>query len=522
VTREYRAALYLAARVGEPEVVESADHSSVSISVPVQEGAKARVARVRFDGALTPESVLVPLTGIAAGSEYDEAKVLRAVQQVREHYLKNGYAAVRLRHRLVPAAPDVELHFQISEGERDSVGPVVVSGLRRTRESLVRSRMSFREGEPLDPRRLVELERRLMELGMFSRVAVSASGGNPRTIKVEVEERGPYSVNYDVRFSREEKATVLVDGEIGNLAGLGIVAGARYRQGLDLREARGSLVLPALGRARGITLSVFDREQEVGPTGEPRRRAAVGPFVLRSERGAGVSHSLQLRNRWETVYSYTLKRVGTSAAGGLDKNIGIADASIVADTRDDPLNPSRGAFWSVNLGLAPKALGSDLPFARAMGQYSLTLPLARRLSWAQGYRVGVATVLRGKTLEEIRLIGRSEGFRAGGGSSVRGYATDSLGPTDLLPGTAAGDAVVIVNQEVRYQLPAGFGAAVFWDAGNVFARSEDVSLKLRHAVGVGVRYLSPYGLVRVDLGFPVARRPGERSYQVFLSLGQAF
>jgi outer membrane protein assembly factor BamA len=70
----------------------------------------------------------------------------------------------------------------------------------------------------------------------------------------------------------------------------------------------------------------------------------------------------------------------------------------------------------------------------------------------------VASVLKGKTLEEIRLIGRSEGFRAGGGSSVRGYATDSLGPRDLLPGTAAGDAVAIVNQELRYQLPAGFGA----------------------------------------------------------------
>jgi outer membrane protein assembly factor BamA len=521
VAREYRAALYLGVRVGEPEVTESADHASVSIAVPVQEGAKAKIARVRFDGAQTPESVLVPLTGIAPGSDYLEEKVLRAVQQVREYYLKNGYAAVRLRHQLVPAAPDVELHFQINEGERDTIGPVVVSGLRRTRESLVRNRINFKQGEPLDPRKLVELERRLMELGMFSRVAVSASGDNPRTIKVEVEERGPYMVNYDLRFSQDERATVLVDGEIGNLGGLGIVAGARYRQGLDVREARGSLVLPALGRARGITLSAFDREQQVGLTGEPRRKSSVGPFESRTERGAGLQHSLQLRNSWETAYSYTLKRVGTTAGGGLQKNLGILEASIVSEGRDDPLNPSHGVFWSVNLGLSPKALGSQLPFSRVMGQVSVTLPVGRQLTWAQGYRIGVASVLKGKTLEEIRLIGRSEGFRAGGGSSVRGYATDSLGPRDLLPGTAAGDAVAIVNQELRYQLPAGFGAAVFYDAGNVFARKEDLTLKLRQSVGVGVRYLSPFGLVRVDVGFPMGRRPGEKP-QIFLSLGQAF
>jgi hypothetical protein len=97
--------------------------ASVSIAVPVQEGAKAKIARVRFDGAQTPESVLVPLTGIAPGSDYLEEKVLRAVQQVRgvlpEERLCRGAAAPPAG----PAAPDVELHFQINEGERDTIGP---------------------------------------------------------------------------------------------------------------------------------------------------------------------------------------------------------------------------------------------------------------------------------------------------------------------------------------------------------------------------------------------------------------
>jgi len=121
-----------------------------------------------------------------------------------------------------------------------------------------------------------------------------------------------------------------------------------------------------------------------------------------------------------------------------------------------------------------------------------------------------------------------ERFRAGGANSVRGYATDSLGDLDEL-GQPGGDAVLVLNEELRYEHPTGIGAAVFWDAGNVYPRLSDFDLSLRHALGVGLRYDSPIGLLRVDFAVPLNRRkalgPGgkeEERYQIWFGLGQAF
>ena len=105
---------------------------------------------------------------------------------------------------------------------------------------------------------------------------------------------------------------------------------------------------------------------------------------------------------------------------------------------------------------------------------------------------------------------------------MRGFATESLGPTDFIGDPAGGEAVLILNQELRYHHPTGLGAALFYDAGNVFPRAEDLSLDLRHAVGVGLRWRSPVGLLRLDMGYPIQPQADERRYRVFFSLGQAF
>jgi translocation and assembly module TamA len=81
---------------------------------------------------------------------------------------------------------------------------------------------------------------------------------------------------------------------------------------------------------------------------------------------------------------------------------------------------------------------------------------------------------------------------------------------------------VVVNQELRYLHPWGIGAAVFYDVGNVFARVEDIDFTLRHSIGAGLRYQSPIGMLRLDVGFPLNRRPTDRAFQWFFALGQAF
>ena len=98
-----------------------------------------------------------------------------------------------------------------------------------------------------------------------------------------------------------------------------------------------------------------------------------------------------------------------------------------------------------------------------------------------------------------------------------------LGEVDALTKEPlGGEAVLVLNQELRFAGPRNIGAAVFYDGGNVFDRIKDFSLSLRHSVGFGLRYGSAIGLVRVDIAFPLNRRPQDRGYQIWFGLGQAF
>jgi translocation and assembly module TamA len=142
--------------------------------------------------------------------------------------------------------------------------------------------------------------------------------------------------------------------------------------------------------------------------------------------------------------------------------------------------------------------------------------------WAQGYRLGLGAGFRGQQIPGFTRE-FTERFRAGGANSVRGFATDELGP--ISPQTQepiGGEAVLVINEELRFSGPRSIGGAVFYDAGNVFPRIKDFSLSLRHSVGFGLRYGSPIGLIRVDLAFPLNKRPEDSSYQLWFGLGHVF
>jgi outer membrane protein assembly complex protein YaeT len=519
VRQLYRENHYLKTKVGPPEMTEHDHH--LRIVMAIDEGPRARLREVRLVGSSLPPQQLSPLITIEAGDDYDPLAASETVLRLRDRYLEMGYPSVRVSTSLVPRDADLELLFQVTEGPRMVVGDVVIKGLRRTRESLVRRQVTIERGQPLDPRDLSTLERRVFELGVFSRAVVTASEGSPATITIEVEEQPRYLVAYDLRYNPEEKGSALVDAEVGNLFGHGWTLGARHRRGRGIDEWRGSFHVPSLFRGADLTLSAFRLRDDLVTARELRARDFGLPIEggrLR-EQGVQVQQALHFLHPWAALYGYSYRRVYTRTAAAAEwtvQDVGGVDVSVALDTRDTAFaSTRRGTFLGVNLEVSPKVLGSDFNFVKAFAQFSLTRPLNRTLTWAQGYRLGVGFPFDGGRLVAF------ERFRAGGANSIRGYATDSLGPLDEL-GQPGGEAVAVMNQEVRYLHPIGLGAAVFYDAGNVFGRVPDIELRLRHAVGIGLRYDSAVGLIRVDLGLPLNRRPGEERYQLFFGLGEAF
>jgi outer membrane translocation and assembly module TamA len=225
--------------------------------------------------------------------------------------------------------------------------------------------------------------------------------------------------------------------------------------------------------------------------------------------------------------------------------------SAIRDSRNDILDPDRGHFTRVDGELAARAGGSEVGFVRTflLCFAFIRVPTARRSVLALGGRIGLAqgfrrTVVReddtGRPLtgpdglpivEVVQDLPASERFFAGGDTTVRGFSLDRLGTSATISPTGfptGGNAVVVLNTELRFALVGGFGAVTFLDAGNVFGRATDIDFgQLRSAAGVGVRYQSPVGPIRVDLGFKLDRRELtagtlERRSVLHISLGQAF
>jgi outer membrane protein insertion porin family len=213
------------------------------------------------------------------------------------------------------------------------------------------------------------------------------------------------------------------------------------------------------------------------------------------------------------------------------------------DSRDDVLEPTRGGFLSGDATIAARALGGEVGFLKSymQGSWFRSMPGRRRIVLATRAAVGLAdgfpregTVENSDgtiTTETLEDLPASERFFAGGDSTIRGFALDSVGaPNTISPDTgfpAGGNAVLIMNAELRVPVWKDVGAALFVDGGNVFRRVTEFDFgELRGSYGVGLRYRSPIGPISIDIGFKMDRRVVggalESPRAIHFRFGQAF
>jgi outer membrane protein insertion porin family len=223
---------------------------------------------------------------------------------------------------------------------------------------------------------------------------------------------------------------------------------------------------------------------------------------------------------------------------------------VLRDSRDDVLEPTRGTVLGADGTLAARAYGSEVGFAKTFLQgFAYRRLPGRGFVLAGGARVGLAKAFayelprldaegnpvlgdNGIQLNDVVTdLPAAERFFSGGDTTVRGFALDRLGTDETLDPQGfpqGGNGMLVLNVELRAPFWKGLGLVGFVDTGNVFRRASDVDLaELRVATGFGVRYRSPIGPLRVDLGFKVNPRvlasgSRERGSVLHISLGQAF
>jgi len=193
--------------------------------------------------------------------------------------------------------------------------------------------------------------------------------------------------------------------------------------------------------------------------------------------------------------------------------------SWVVDTRDSVLNATRGHFWTASVELSLRAWGSDVDFVKLSGQWNQYVALTPFWVFAVRQQIGW-----GRRLGDFPLLPLSQRFFAGGSTSHRGFSVDMLGPiAPISKAPLGGNAMWITSIEHRFQIHKTWGIVLFLDIGNVFPRAFDLRLAaLREAGGIGIRYLSPIGAVGVDFAWLLDRRPEEKGFRWFVTIGQNF
>jgi outer membrane protein assembly factor BamA len=209
-------------------------------------------------------------------------------------------------------------------------------------------------------------------------------------------------------------------------------------------------------------------------------------------------------------------------------------ANFTHDTRNNPLDASKGTLQTVEIDFNASKLGSSVNFARLTAQEAYYRTIFHNIVWANSIRIGLAQPFANS------YVPLSQAFFTGGGNTLRGYPLEGAGPqrpvqvcstgssTDCsyIQVPAGGNELLLLNTEARIPMPfkQGLGLAVFYDGGNVFPTVgfHDFTSLYSNNVGLGLRYATPVGPVRIDLGHNLNPVPGIKSTQYFITIGQAF
>jgi outer membrane protein insertion porin family len=553
-------------------------------AIVITEGPRYVVGEVAIIGntSIATEE-LRPLVRIATGDPFYDPQVVLAQDALALEYLNRGFSSVVVSPgKMNDDASRVDLVFNIQEGPQTIVDHILIVGNTNTDPDVILRELQFRPGQPLGLQDQFESRRRLSALGLFRRVRITElthGSSNEHDVLVSVEEAPKTAIGYGGGIEAtqvlrstgpegqaEEHLEFAPRGffDIGrrNLFGANRSVSLYTRVSLRPRNEPDDPEVDGTGIefSEYRVVATYRQPRWFGPndltlTGvvEQGLRTTFN-FARRGvnlDVGRRLSPALRASARYSLGSTRTFdERLSEEDQATIDRlfprvRLSGFSGAVARDTRDDLLEPTRGLFLSGEGTVAARALGSQVGFMKTYVQAFAfrQVPKSHRVIVATRASLGLAdgferevqpTGADGEPLPgppiTVEDLPASERFFAGGDSTIRGYALDTVGaPGTISPNgyPTGGNAVLLLNGELRFPVWRDVGAVVFVDGGNVFRRVTEFDLgELRGSVGFGLRYRSPVGPIRVDVGFKMDRHEVrgrlEPRTALHFSLGQAF
>jgi outer membrane protein insertion porin family len=515
---------YVQARVESSDIQVDREKARATIRIVVVEGPQFKVGGVDVAGnAVLPVEEIRKRIELKSGDVFSRSKLRDSVKGITDLYSAIGRASADVSPNTLQDTPGrlVNIVFEITEGPETYVERINIAGNTRSEEKILRREIPMAEGDLFTSQKLARAKQRLTNLNYFDKVEAKTAPGSAKDkiiVNIDVTEKPTGLFSIGGGYSSQDGVLGTLDLSQRNFLGKGWEVFLRLRGGQNLQTGTIGFTEPWL----------FDRPLAAGFDIFNTRRILPDYTVNSLGGDIRLGHPLGEYSRWNAVYRVSQDKISDVNPLGSPELISqegthltsLVGLSLSRDTRDSVYDPTRGGTASIGVDFA--GIGFGEKFARSV----LTTTYFQPMPWLDhvlSFRF-MAGYSFGWSKDPVPLFER---FYLGGSNSLRQFKSLQVSPKDDT-GTRIGGNIEALGT-VEYQIPLFFGikAAVFYDVGQVWGPDISQGTRIdigdvRHGMGAGLRWNSPFGPIRVDYGIKLDQRKGESFGNFNFSAGSSF
>ncbi|HNX96073.1 MAG TPA: BamA/TamA family outer membrane protein [Candidatus Aminicenantes bacterium] len=505
---------YPGARIG---IIPQFGKKQAEIEIRIDEGKRITIDQVVFAGNRSlPAATLLPLVTSSQGTPFQQRRIDGDVSRLLAFYQQNGFDHVEIAVELSPGEAKTLL-FRIVEGKREIMGQLITVGASDIQAHLLARQFPLRKGAPYDRRKVDQFLAEMEASAIFNEIHLSKVPTTSEVVDVLVRVIPDRNRSYGFGLGWEERKGLrgTLEYQEKNLFNTTTHLSSLFQIGLNERRGILALEWPYLFHRKLNTSWQFWEEDEAFPSYE-FVRTGIGASVIRR---LGDKLTMVGSLKWYRTKLTDL----TVPESGVDRlhtpfDTTALTLSLTRESRDDPFNPTRGTRILADMKIGLPLVQQSHTFLKLYWSYQQHFPLLK-------HGVFSAAVRNGLGWGDMSI---TERFFSGGPNSFRGTRIDRLGP--IFAGTGkpiGGNALLIFNFEATFPLSLvpvnNVYYAFFCDVGNVFPHSTDFNLSsLERAYGIGLRYRTALGPLRLDLAWNPHPVNGSRKLQFFIGIGNAY
>ncbi|MBI1912347.1 MAG: outer membrane protein assembly factor BamA [Deltaproteobacteria bacterium] len=514
---------FINADIVEERVLLSEDKKWFFITIALSEGDQFKVGKIDVEGEiLTSKEELIEKIKLKSGEVFNRTKLAKGIEAITDAYGDKGYAYADIKPvtKVDPASKTIDITIDTKKNELVYIERIDISGNLKTRDKVIRRELELGEGDLFGASELKRSRNNLRRLGYFEDVRIAQTQGSaPDKIKldVDVKERPTGSISLGFGYSSVDKLIGTASVAQSNFMGTGLK--------LDLS---GTVSASSSKYILGITEPwLFDKPLSAGFDIYNTDREY--PDFNLSKKGFDIRFGFPIHDRYTKGYlTYKLEdvritNVADTASTFIKEQEGTSTessirAQIRRDTRDDAFFPTEGHVVNIATEFAGGFLGGSSYFIK----YEADAVKYFAMPWETTFSVrGSAGYVQGYQGHEVPIYER---YYLGGINTIRGFETRTISPKDPATGDLiGGNTMMVVNTEFLFPLfpEQNIKGLLFVDVGNSYKGKIDFE-RFKAGAGFGIRWFSPLGPLRLEMGFNLDPKAGESDSQFEFAIGSAF